>query len=200
MPFGTARTGSGHSGSWVSRESCKEHSWVRSLAFASFAWSLAHSIEDKRGLAALAISARTAQAFDWVDPAVAQRCRASCSALVGRPRGRRFGGGSAGRVELIQASTSCSYQHRRRLLGNLKGRGIRCAYLAFVAQVRIVVSVFPMRADSCPMKRIFGKSPDAATGGVDGMSASQANALVRAVLDAALRDEVIAASQPVSLH
>ena len=72
--------------------------------------------------------------------------------------------------------------------------------MAFVAQVRIVVSVFPMRADSCPMKRIFGKSPDVATGGVDGMSASQANALVRAVLDAALRDEVIAASKPVSLH
>ena len=52
--------------------------------------------------------------------------------------------------------------------------------MAFVAQVRIVVSVFPMRADSCPRKRIFGKSPDVATGGVDGMSASQANALVRA--------------------
>ena len=64
--------------------------------------------------------------------------------------------------------------------------------MAFVAQVRIVVSVFPMRADSCPMKRIFGRSPETVTGGVDGMSASQANALVRAAIDVALRVEVVA--------
>ena len=105
-----------------------------------------------------------------------------------------------GRLELIHARTSCSYQHKRRLLGSLKGRGIRCAYLAFVAQVRIVVSVFPMRADSCSIKRSFGKSPVTATGDVDGMSASQANALVRAALDVALRVEVVATPQTVLLH
>ena len=50
------------------------------------------------------------------------------------------------------------------------------------------------------MKRIFGKSPDVATGGVDGMSASQANALVRAAIDVVLRAEVVATPQTVLLH
>src|SRR6218665_3315199 len=118
-----------------------------------------------------------------------QHFRASCSTFVGRPRRRFFGGGSAGRVELIQASTSCSYQQRRRLFGSLKGLGIRCAYLAFVAQVRIVVSVFPIRADSCSMNNIFGRSLAVATkGDVVGIRLSQANALVRAgAFDAAGR-------------
>ena len=72
--------------------------------------------------------------------------------------------------------------------------------MAFVAQVRIVVSVFPMRADSCSMKRSLGNSPVTATGDVDGMSASQANALVRAAIDVALCAEVVATPQTVLLH
>lgn len=99
---------------------------------------------------------------------LAQRCRASCSALVGRPRGRRCGGGSAGRVDSIHASTSVSYQQRRRLCGSLNGRGIRCAYLALVAHVLIVVSVLPMSWASCSMNRIRGRSAGVATGGSAG--------------------------------
>lgn len=94
---------------------------------------------------------------------LAQRRRASCSALVGRPRGRRGGGGSAGRVDSIHARTSRSYQHRRLLFGSLNGRGIRWAYLAFVAHVLIVVAVLPMRWASCSMKRIRGRSAGGAT-------------------------------------
>jgi hypothetical protein len=61
--------------------------------------------------------------------------------------------------------------------------------LAFVAQVRIVVCVFPMRADSCSMNKIFGRSlAEATKGDVVGIWISQANALVRAdAFDAAGR-------------
>lgn len=118
---------------------------------------------------ALAISARTTQAFDWVDPVAAQRWRASCSAFVGRPRGRRFGGGSAGRVELIQANTSCSYQHRRRLPGIFHGRGIRWLYFELVAKVRIVVTLLPSNRERSSVKStltgVGSASSDARTTG-----------------------------------
>ena len=80
-----------------------------------------------------------------------------------------------GRVELIHARTSCSYQHKRRLLGSLKGRGIRCAYLALVAHVLMVVSVLPMREASCSMNRIRGRSAGGATGGNEGAMQTGAN-------------------------
>lgn len=106
---------------------------------------------------------------------LAQRCRASCSALVGRPRERRGGGGSAGRVDSIHSRTSRSYQHRRRLCGSLNGRGIRWAYLALVAHVLIVVAVLPMSGASCSMKRIRGRSAGAATGGRAGATPAGVN-------------------------
>lgn len=81
------------------------------------------------------------------------RCQAACCAFVGRPRGRRAAGGGGSRLALIHARTSLSHQHSRRLLGILKGRGIRWRYLAFVAQVRIVVGAFPMSSESSSMKR-----------------------------------------------
>ena len=102
----------------------------------------------------------------------AQRSRASCSTLVGRPGGRRAGGGSAGRLAWIHASTSCSNQHRRREPGSLKGRGMRCWYFLLVAQVRIVVAVLPITGDNCSMKRIRGKVGDS---GKRAASAAQAN-------------------------
>jgi len=120
----------------------------------------------------------------WV---FAHRCRTSCSTFVGRPRGLVGGGGSAGRVDRIHSWTSCSYQHSRRLFGSLNGRGIKCAYLAFVAQVRIVVAVFPIKADSCSIKMVLGGA-GGTWGKVVCMSISQAKALVRAgAVDAATR-------------
>ena len=78
----------------------------------------------------------------------AQRSRANCSTLVGRPRGRFTGGGSAGRLDSIHARTSCSHQQRRLLCGILKCGGIRCRYFSLVAQVRIVFVVLPISSES----------------------------------------------------
>lgn len=85
---------------------------------------------------------------------LAQRCRASCSAFVGRPLGRRGGGGSTGLVDAIQARTSCSYQHSLRLPGILNGLGIRCLYFSLVAKVRIVVRLLPINKDRSSTKRM----------------------------------------------
>lgn len=88
------------------------------------------------------------------------RCQAACCAFVGRPRGRRAAGGSGSRLALIQARTSLSHQHSRRLLGILKGRGIRWRYLAFVAQVRMVVGALPISRESSSMNKTrTGASP-----------------------------------------
>jgi len=76
-----------------------------------------------------------------------------CSAFVGRPRDL-FGADAAGRHDLIHSSTSCSYQHKRRLPGILNGRGIRCLYFSFVANVRIVVTLLPRSCESCSVKRM----------------------------------------------
>ena len=92
-----------------------------------------------------------------------QRARASCSILVGRPRGLLGGGGCAGRLDSIHCKTSCSYQQSRLLCGNLNGLGIKWAYLRLVAHVRIVFVVFPSNADSCSTKSILGSWPSAAT-------------------------------------
>ncbi len=93
----------------------------------------------------------------WMDAfSSCQRARASCSVLVGRPRSRLVGGGSAGRLDCIQASTSCSHQHRRRLPGSLNGGGIRCRYFSLVAQVLIVVSALPINAEVSSMWRRRG--------------------------------------------
>ena len=75
---------------------------------------------------------------------------------VGRPRSRLVGGGSAGRLDCIQASTSCSHQHRRRLPGSLNGGGIRCRYFSLVAQVLIAVSALPINAEVSSMWRRRG--------------------------------------------
>lgn len=98
------------------------------------------------------ISAPTVQVFGWVKVVVAQRWRAICSALVGRPRGRCGDGGSAGLVDSIQASTSRSYQHSLRLPGILNGRGIRWLHLELVAKVRIVVTLLPSIRDKSSVK------------------------------------------------
>lgn len=87
----------------------------------------------------------------WV---AAQRCLSSRSTLVGAPRRRFSGGGEAGRWESIQARTSCSYQHRRRLCGSLNGRGTRCLYCSFDKNVRMVFGLLPIRIDSCSMKTV----------------------------------------------
>lgn len=78
-------------------------------------------------------------------------------------------------LDSIHSRTLRSYQHRRRPFGSLNGRGIRCAYLALVAHVLMVVSVLPMRAASCSMNRIRGRAAGGATGGNEGAMQTGAN-------------------------
>jgi hypothetical protein len=72
--------------------------------------------------------------------------------LVGRPRGRRCGGGTAGRLDSIQDRTSAKVQQSLRLLGSFRGRGIKWWYFWFDEQVRIVVTDLPMITASSSMK------------------------------------------------
>lgn len=89
-------------------------------------------------------------------------------------------------MDSIQRRTSASYQHSRLLWGSLKGAGIRCWYLAFVAQVRIVVTRLPIKAASCSMKRIRGVPLSWAANGL-GMSFTITVALSDKVATAARR-------------
>ena len=82
------------------------------------------------------------------------RARAICAAFVGRPRRRGSVGGRTIVEDSSQASTSSSYQASRLECGILKGLGIRCTYFWLVAQVRIVVAVFPISCESSSMKRM----------------------------------------------
>lgn len=71
---------------------------------------------------------------------------------MGRPRGRRSGGGSAGRLDSIQDRTSAKLQQSRRLLGSFRGRGIKWWYFWFDEQVRIVVTDLPIIGASSSIK------------------------------------------------
>jgi hypothetical protein len=88
---------------------------------------------------------------------VCSRWLSNCSRLVGRPV--RFAGSTT--VEAFsQLSTSSRRQKSRRDCGIFDGRGMRCRYFAFVAQVRIVVTALPMIWLSCSTKMMSGSWSD----------------------------------------
>ena len=152
-PFGTARTGSGHRGNWTtsrgSGEPCKDSpaaccfafTVARSLSSRSSSWSLV--VEAWRGLTALVAAASIAQALTRT---VARRCRATCSALVGRPRfgfalslagGTSTGTASPRTCRASQPSTSSMRQRSRfvpggRQIGGSEA-GLRLASLRMLA-------------------------------------------------------------------